>query len=98
MPEVPASLDEIRALMAHLPGPDLAAGTAAMLHERQLTKPAGALRGLEELTPWPAPRQGPPPPGLDPPPPRGLAGNHGGAARGGPAPPEAVPAQTGREF
>ena len=30
MPEVPANLDEIRALLAHLPGPDLEAGTAAM--------------------------------------------------------------------
>src|SRR5260370_40699185 len=43
MPEPAATLDEIRALMAHLPGPDLEAGTAAAERERQLTKPAAAL-------------------------------------------------------
>ncbi len=49
MPEPMARLDEIRALMAHLPGPDLDAGSAATSRERQLTKPAGALGRLEEL-------------------------------------------------
>ena len=47
MPEIPANLGEIRALFTHLPGPDLEAGTAAALRERQLTKPAGALCRLE---------------------------------------------------
>jgi len=42
-----ASLDEIRTLVAHLPGPDLAAGSAAATREAQLTKPAGALGRLE---------------------------------------------------
>ena len=46
MPELPANLDEIRALFPHLPGPDLESGTAAALRERQLTKPAGALGRL----------------------------------------------------
>src|SRR5436305_406294 len=49
MPEPVASLDEIRALVAHLPGPDLDAGAAAALREKQLTKPAGALGRLAEL-------------------------------------------------
>src|SRR5262249_23571662 len=35
MPEPAANLDEIRALMAHLPGPDLDAGTAAAAREAQ---------------------------------------------------------------
>ena len=44
MPEPVASLDEIRALLAHLPGPDLEAGSAAATREAQLTKPAGRAR------------------------------------------------------
>ncbi|HEX2117171.1 MAG TPA: nicotinate-nucleotide--dimethylbenzimidazole phosphoribosyltransferase, partial [Alphaproteobacteria bacterium] len=47
-----ASLAEMRALMAHLPGPDLEAGTRARVRERELTKPAGALGRLEELAAW----------------------------------------------
>jgi NaMN:DMB phosphoribosyltransferase len=52
MPEPVASLDEIRALLTHLPGPDLEAGSAAAAREAQLTKPAGALGRLEELAGW----------------------------------------------
>ena len=52
MPEPATSLDEIRTLLAHLPGPDLESGTAAATRERQLTKPAGALGRLEELATW----------------------------------------------
>ena len=61
------SLDEIRALLAHLPGPDLEAGTAAATRERQLTKPAGALGRLEELAAWLATWQARHPPRLRPP-------------------------------
>src|SRR6202050_5719198 len=98
MPEVPASLDEIRALLAHLPGPDLEAGTAAALHERQLTKPAGALGRLEELSRWLAPWQGRHPPRLDHPRTCVFAGNHGVAARGVSAYPAAVTAQMVQNF
>jgi len=98
MPEVPASLDEIRALMAHLPGPDFAAGTAAMLRERQLTKPAGALGRLEELSHWLATWQGRHPPRLDHPRTSVFAGNHGVAARGVSAYPAAVTAQMVQNF
>ena len=98
MPEVPASLDEIRALMAHLPGPDLEAGTAAMLHERQLTKPAGALGRLEELSQWLATWQARHPPRLDHPRTSVFAGNHGVAARGVSAYPAAVTAQMVQNF
>ena len=64
MPELAPQLDEIRGLLAHLPGPDLDSGTAAALRERQLTKPAGALGRLEELAGWLATWQGRHPPSL----------------------------------
>jgi nicotinate-nucleotide--dimethylbenzimidazole phosphoribosyltransferase len=98
MPEVPSSLDEIRALMAHLPGPDLASGTAAMLREKELTKPAGALGRLEELSHWLATWQGRHPPRLDHPRTSVFAGNHGVAARGVSAYPAAVTAQMVQNF
>jgi nicotinate-nucleotide--dimethylbenzimidazole phosphoribosyltransferase len=98
MPEVPASLDEIRGLMAHLPGPDFAAGTAAMLREKELTKPAGALGRLEELSHWLATWQGRHPPRLDHPRTSVFAGNHGVAARGVSAYPAAVTAQMVQNF
>ena len=53
-----ATLAEMRALMADLPGPDLEAGTAAAAREAQLTKPAGALGRLEEIAQWLATWQG----------------------------------------
>jgi len=98
MPEPPASLDEIRGLMAHLPGPDLAAGTAAALRERQLTKPAGALGRIEELSHWLATWQGRHPPRIDHPRTSVFAGNHGVAARGVSAYPAAVTAQMVQNF
>lgn len=98
MPEVPASLDEIRGLMAHLPGPDLASGTAAMLCEKELTKPAGALGRLEELSHWLATWQGRHPPRLDHPRTSVFAGNHGVASRGVSAYPAAVTAQMVQNF
>ena len=98
MPEVPATLDEIRALFAHLPGPDLEAGTAAALRERDLTKPAGALGRLEELSHWLATWQGRHPPLLDHPRTSVFAGNHGVAARGVSAYPAAVTAQMVQNF
>ena len=98
MPDLPASLDEIRALFAHLPGPDLDAGTAAALRERQLTKPAGALGRLEELSHWLATWQGRHPPRLDHPRTSVFAGNHGVAARGVSAYPAEVTAQMVQNF
>ncbi|MGH7093025.1 MAG: nicotinate-nucleotide--dimethylbenzimidazole phosphoribosyltransferase [Stellaceae bacterium] len=98
MPEPVASLDEIRALMAHLPGPDLEAGTAAAEREAQLTKPAGALGRLEELAHWLSLWQGRHPPRLDHPRTAVFAGNHGVAARGVSAYPAAVTAQMVQNF
>ena len=98
MPEIPASLSEIRELFAHLLGPGLEAGTAALVRERQLTKPAGALGRLEELSHWLATWQGRHPPRLDHPRTSVFAGNHGVAARGVSAYPAAVTAQMVQNF
>jgi nicotinate-nucleotide--dimethylbenzimidazole phosphoribosyltransferase len=98
MPEPAASLDEIRALMAHLPGPDLEAGTAAAQRESQLTKPQGALGRLEELAHWLAAWQGRHPPRVDHPRTAVFAGNHGVAARGVSAYPASVTAQMVQNF
>jgi nicotinate-nucleotide--dimethylbenzimidazole phosphoribosyltransferase len=98
MPELPANLSEIRELFAHLPGPGLEAGTAAMVRERQLTKPAGALGRLEELSHWLATWQGRHPPRLDHPRTSVFAGNHGVAARGVSAYPATVTAQMVQNF
>ena len=98
MDEPIADLDEIRALMAHLPGPDLAAGSEASLHQAQLTKPPGALGRLEELAIWLATWQAQHPPRLDHPRTLVFAGNHGVAARGVSAYPAAVTAQMVQNF
>jgi nicotinate-nucleotide--dimethylbenzimidazole phosphoribosyltransferase len=98
VPEPAANLDEIRALLAHLPGPDQAAGSAAATREAQLTKPAGALGRLEELAAWLAMWQGRHPPLLAHPRTVVFAGNHGVAARGVSAYPAAVTAQMVQNF
>src|SRR5216684_5710084 len=98
MPEPATSLDEIRALLAHLPGPDLDAGSAAATREAHLTKPAGALGRLEELARWLATWQARHPPRLDHPRTAVFAGNHGVAARGVSAYPAAVTAQMVQNF
>jgi nicotinate-nucleotide--dimethylbenzimidazole phosphoribosyltransferase len=93
-----ATLDEMRALIADLPGPDLDAGTAAAAREAQLTKPAGALGRLEELTQWLATWQAKHPPTMAHPRTAVFAGNHGVAARGVSAYPAAVTAQMVQNF
>jgi nicotinate-nucleotide--dimethylbenzimidazole phosphoribosyltransferase len=94
----PASLDEMRALMRELPGPDLDARTACVTREATLTKPAGALGRLESLTEWLATWQGRHPPKLDHPRTAVFAGNHGVAARGVSAYPASVTAQMVENF
>src|ERR1700761_7477280 len=93
-----AKLDEIRELLRHLPGPDLAAGTAAAARQAQLTKPAGSLGRLEDLAIWLATWQASHPPRLDQPRTLVFAGNHGVAARGVSAYPAAVTAQMVQNF
>ena len=98
MSEPVANLDEMRALLAHLPGPDLEAGTAAAARQALLTKPAGSLGRLEELAIWLATWQARHPPRLDHPRTLVFAGNHGVAARGVSAYPAAVTAQMVQNF
>jgi nicotinate-nucleotide--dimethylbenzimidazole phosphoribosyltransferase len=93
-----ATLDEMRALIAHLPGPDLEAGGGAATRQAQLTKPAGSLGRLEELAIWLATWQARHPPRLDRPRTVVFAGNHGVAARGVSAYPTAVTAQMVQNF
>jgi nicotinate-nucleotide--dimethylbenzimidazole phosphoribosyltransferase len=97
-PEPVASFDEIWRLLAALPGPDLEAGTAAALRERELTKPAGALGRLEELSAWLATWQAKHPPVLNHPRTAVFAANHGIAAQGVSAYPAAVTAQMVQNF
>jgi len=93
-----ASLEEMRAILRRLPGPDLEAGTAAAAREAQLTKPAGALGRLEELSRWLATWQGRHPPTANHPRTAVFAGNHGVAARGVSAYPAAVTVQMVQNF
>jgi nicotinate-nucleotide--dimethylbenzimidazole phosphoribosyltransferase len=93
-----ANLDEVRALLRELPGPDLEARTACIAREATLTKPAAALGRLEGLTEWLATWQGRHPPKLDHPRTAVFAGNHGIAARGVSAYPPAVTQQMVENF
>jgi len=96
--EPAATLDEIRAVLRELPGPDLESATAAATRQRQLAKPAGALGRLEELAQWLATWQGRHPPRIERPRVAVFAGNHGVAAQGVSAYPQAVTAQMVRAF
>ncbi len=94
----PATLAEMRAILADLPGPVLEAGTAASVREAKLTKPAGSLGRLEEIAHWMATWQGRHPPTANHPRTAVFAGNHGVAAQGVSAYPAAVTAQMVQNF
>ncbi len=82
-PSAPAaSLAEIREILTRLPGPDLAAGSAAEARQRDLLKPPGSLGRLEEIAVWLATWQGRPSPRIERPHIAVFAGTHGVAARG----------------
>ena len=93
-----ANLEEMRALLRRLPGPDLEARSIAMTREAQLTKPAGALGRLEELSAWMAAWQGKHPPTVNHPRSAVFAGNHGVASHGVSAFPASVTAQMVQNF
>jgi nicotinate-nucleotide--dimethylbenzimidazole phosphoribosyltransferase len=93
-----ATLDEIRALMRELPGPDLEAVSACTARDAQLTKPAGSLGRLEELAVWLCAWQGRHPPSVDHPRTAVFAGNHGVVAQGVSAFPQDVTAQMVQNF
>jgi len=93
-----ADLDEMRALLSGLPGPDAEAGRAVAAREASLTKPAGSLGRLEELSQWLAMWQRRAPPRLDRPRVAVFAGNHGVVRQGVSAYPAEVTAQMVQNF
>src|SRR5712675_1399510 len=92
------SLDDIRAFCRELPGGDRRAAEAAALRQQQLTKPPGSLGRLEELAIWLAHWQRREIPRLDRVTIAVFAGNHGIAARGVSAYPQAVTEQMVANF
>ena len=74
--------DDIRGLLLQMPGPDEAAIAAARERESQLTKPAGSLGRLEEISAFLAGWQGSAKPHVVKPLVAVFAGNHGVVAQG----------------
>ena len=92
------TLDELRALLGEMPGPDAAALTGAADRNGHLTKPPGALGRLEDLAQWYAGWRGTARPVLDAPQVIVFAGKHGVAARGVSAFPPEVTVQMVANF
>ena len=92
------SLDSVRRLLGELPGPDRTAMAATRTREACLTKPEGALGRLEELTVWLSGWQCRHPPRCESVHAAIFAGNHGLAAHGVSAYPQAVTAQMVENF
>ncbi len=92
------SLDDISAFCRDLPNGDARAADAATLRQEVLTKPPGSLGRLEELATWLARWQGREIPKLDRVTIAVFAGNHGVAARGVSAFPQAVTEQMVANF
>jgi nicotinate-nucleotide--dimethylbenzimidazole phosphoribosyltransferase len=90
--------DDIRRLLADLPGPDEAARAAVAARDAVLTKPAGSLGRLEDIVAWMAAWQGRATPTMDKPLVAVFAANHGIAARGVSAFPQAVTRQMVANF
>ncbi len=93
-----ASLDDLRTACLDLPEPDAAMAAAVRSREATLTKPAGSLGRLEELTAWLAAWQGRAVPVLEKPDILVFAGNHGVTAQGVSAYPPDVTAQMVANF
>jgi nicotinate-nucleotide--dimethylbenzimidazole phosphoribosyltransferase len=93
-----ASLDDIRAFCRDLPDGCSRAADAAAARQQMLTKPPGSLGRLEELAIWLSRWQGREIPRLDRVTIVVFAGNHGVAARGVSAYPQAVTAQMVANF
>ena len=93
-----ASLDDIRAFCRDLPGGDRRFADMAARRQQNLTKPPGSLGRLEELAIWLAQWQGRESARLDRVTIAVFAGNHGVAARGVSAYPQAVTAQMVANF
>ena len=87
------TLDDLRNLIADLPGPDEACRAAARARDAQLTKPAGSLARLEDIAAWLAAWQAVNPPRAERIQVLVFAGNHGVTAQGVSAFPATVTAQ-----
>ena len=96
--ETTPNFDEIRRIIAALPGADGAAGAAALARQDTLTKPQGSLGRLEELATWMAAWQGRAMPELRRARVAVFAGNHGVVAQGVSAFPAAVTKQMVANF
>ncbi|MEM9394078.1 MAG: nicotinate-nucleotide--dimethylbenzimidazole phosphoribosyltransferase [Pseudomonadota bacterium] len=92
------SLDQFRALLRDLPGPDTEAQAAALARNGQLTKPPGALGQLETLAIWVSGWHGTATPRIVSPQVAVFAGNHGVCAQGVSAFPPEVTAQMVANF
>ena len=93
-----ATFAEMRAVLAQMPGPDVAAQTRARLRQADLTKPPGSLGRLEEIAEWLAAWQGRERPRCERPRVCVFAGSHGVAARGVSAYPASVTQEMVRNF
>ena len=93
-----SSVSDITHLLAGLPGADGDARAAWAARDPQLTKPAGSLGRLEELSEWLSTWQGRHPPRLERARARIYAGNHGVAALGVSAFPAEVTVQMVANF
>ncbi|HKN27746.1 MAG TPA: nicotinate-nucleotide--dimethylbenzimidazole phosphoribosyltransferase [Roseiarcus sp.] len=82
MSVAPRPFDDIRALLLKMPGPDEAASAAAREREGQLTKPAGSLGRLEEISAFLAGWQASARPHVLNPLVAVFAGNHGVVGQG----------------
>ncbi|MEC9103142.1 MAG: nicotinate-nucleotide--dimethylbenzimidazole phosphoribosyltransferase, partial [Pseudomonadota bacterium] len=98
MAQTPATLDDFRAILGALPGPDADAAAAAADRNGQLTKPPAALGRLEDLAQWYAGWRGDGRPALENPQVVIFAGNHGVAAKGVSAFPPEVTVQMVANF
>jgi nicotinate-nucleotide--dimethylbenzimidazole phosphoribosyltransferase len=93
-----SSFADIRALIGSMPGPDQDSFACWQAREPQLTKPAGSLGRLEEISGFLSAWQGRHPPRLDAVRARVYAGNHGVTALGVSAFPAAVTVQMVENF
>jgi nicotinate-nucleotide--dimethylbenzimidazole phosphoribosyltransferase len=90
--------DDMRALVAAMPGPDEAAIAAVRARDAVLTKPPGSLGRLESIAEWLAAWQGRSPPRVERPLVAVFAGNHGVVAKGVSAFPASVTRQMVENF
>ncbi|MCX8506661.1 MAG: nicotinate-nucleotide--dimethylbenzimidazole phosphoribosyltransferase [Alphaproteobacteria bacterium] len=92
------SFAEITRILNEMPGPDTVSQSATQVREQTLTKPAGALGRLEEISAWLATWQRRHPPQVTHPRVAVFAGNHGVVAQGVSAYPAHVTAQMVANF